>query len=79
VGATDPWQGAAQSVIAAAGFTGIQRDQRQPGGVQVSFAARDGNGRLWFFDVTGSFTSHRAGLKPSGLDDLRLLCEGSLS
>jgi site-specific DNA-methyltransferase (adenine-specific) len=128
----------AQSVIAAAGFTDIQTDQRQPGGVQVSFTARDGNGRLWFFDVTGSFTSHRAGLKradtlwkalgkaavlheisntplvllttdspargsagaealkqvtgpkkpihaviemlqPSGLDDLRLLCEGSLT
>jgi site-specific DNA-methyltransferase (adenine-specific) len=53
----------ALSVIDAAGFTDIQKDQRQPGGVEVNFTARDIKGRLWFFDVTGSFTSHRAGLK----------------
>lgn len=53
----------AKSIIDAAGFTDIQKDQRQPGGVEVNFTARDGRGKLWFFDVTGSFTSHRAGLK----------------
>jgi DNA modification methylase len=53
----------ARSVIEAAGFTDIQKDQRQPGGIEVNFTARDSKGRLWFFDVTGSFTSHRAGLK----------------
>jgi site-specific DNA-methyltransferase (adenine-specific) len=53
----------ARSVIEAAGFTNIQKDQRQPGGLEVNFTARDHKGRLWFFDVTGSFTSHRAGLK----------------
>jgi site-specific DNA-methyltransferase (adenine-specific) len=53
----------AGSILQAAGFTDIQRDQRQPGGVEVNFAARDHTGRLWLFDVTGSFTSHRAGLK----------------
>ncbi|MCL5948463.1 MAG: site-specific DNA-methyltransferase [Actinobacteria bacterium] len=53
----------ARSVIEAAGFTDIQKDQRQPGGVEVNFTARDNKGGLWFFDVTGSFTSHRAGLK----------------
>ena len=53
----------ARSVIEAAGFTDLQKDQRQPGGVEVDFTARDSKGKLWFFDVTGSFTSHRAGLK----------------
>jgi len=53
----------AQSVIEAAGFTDIQKDQRQPGGVEINFTARDVKGKLWFFDVTGSFTSHRPGLK----------------
>jgi len=31
-------------------------------GVEVDFTARDFKGRLWFFDVAGSFTSHRPGL-----------------
>ena len=53
----------ARSVIEEAGFEDIQKDQRQPGGVEVNFTARDAKGKLWFFDVTGSFTSHRAGLK----------------
>jgi len=53
----------ARSVIEAAGFSDIRKDQRQPGGIEVSFTARDIKGRLWFFEVAGSFTSHRAGLK----------------
>ncbi|HUE60163.1 MAG TPA: site-specific DNA-methyltransferase [Acidimicrobiales bacterium] len=53
----------ARSIIEEAGFSDIQRDQRQPGGVEVNFTARDSRGKLWFFDVAGSFTSHRAGLK----------------
>ncbi|MDQ2727350.1 MAG: site-specific DNA-methyltransferase [Actinomycetota bacterium] len=53
----------AGSVIEAAGFTDIRRDQRQPGGVEVNFTGRDRHGTLWFFDVAGSFTSNRAGLK----------------
>ncbi len=53
----------ARVVIEAAGFTDIEKDQRQPGGVEVNFTARDKKGRLWLFDVTGSFTSHRSGLK----------------
>jgi site-specific DNA-methyltransferase (adenine-specific) len=52
-----------RAVIEAAGFTDIEKDQRQPGGVEVNYTARDSKGALWFFDVTGSFTSHRAGLK----------------
>ena len=53
----------ARSVIEAAGFCDIQADQRQPGGIEVNFTARDRQGKRWFFDVMGSFTSHRAGLK----------------
>lgn len=53
----------ARAVIEAAGFTDIQEDQHQPGGVEVNFSSRDLKGGLWFFDVSGSFTSHRAGLK----------------
>ena len=53
----------AKAVIEAAGFTDIQDDQRQPGGVEVNFTARDRKARLWLFDVTGSFTTHRSGLK----------------
>lgn len=53
----------ARAVIGLAGFDDIQKDQRQPGGVEVNFTARDTKGSLWYFDVTGSFTSHRAGLK----------------
>jgi DNA modification methylase len=55
----------AGGLIAAAGFTDIRKDQRQPGGVQVGFTARDGRGSLWLFDVAGSYTSHRSGLRRS--------------
>ena len=34
----------ARAVIEAAGFTDIQKDQRQPGGVEVNFTARDSEG-----------------------------------
>jgi site-specific DNA-methyltransferase (adenine-specific) len=53
----------AKVVIEAGGFSDIKEDERQPGGVEVNFTARDRRGALWFFDVSGSFTSHRAGLK----------------
>jgi DNA modification methylase len=53
----------ALGLIEGAGFTDIRSDQRQPGGIEVSFSARDRGGRLCLFEVAGSFTSHRAGLK----------------
>ncbi len=53
----------AREMIVAAGFTDLRSDQRQPGGIQVSFIARDGAGRPWAIDVAGSFTSHRPGMK----------------
>jgi DNA modification methylase len=52
-----------RAVIEAGGFSDLASDQRQPGGVEVDFSARDRRGVLWFFDVCGSFTSHRGGLK----------------
>jgi modification methylase len=53
----------ARAVIETAGFTDIQKNQRRGGGVEVNYSARDRRGGLWLFDVTGGFTSHRAGLK----------------
>ena len=53
----------ARAAIEGAGFTDIRKDQRQPGGVEVDFSARDHKGKLWFFAVAGGFTTHRAGLK----------------
>jgi DNA modification methylase len=53
----------ARSLIEAAGFTDLEKDQRQPGGVQVDFTARDSGGELWLFDAAGGFTSHRGGLR----------------
>jgi hypothetical protein len=50
-------------VIEMAGFSDIQVDQRQPGGVEVNFTARDLGGRLWFFEVSGGFTNYRPGLE----------------
>jgi DNA modification methylase len=52
----------ARSVLENAGFSDIRQDQRQAGGIQVDFTARDRRGDLWFFDVAGSFTTHRSGL-----------------
>lgn len=51
----------AGSLIEMAGFADVRTNQRQRGGVQVGFTGRDRSGRLWLFDVAGSFTSHRAG------------------
>jgi site-specific DNA-methyltransferase (adenine-specific) len=55
----------ARSAIEAAGFTDVQANQRQPGGIEVAFSARDRRGRIWCFEVTGGFTSHRPGLQRS--------------
>jgi DNA modification methylase len=52
----------ASSVLENAGFTDIRQDQRQPGGIHVDLTARDSKGRLWFFEVIGSFTTHHSGL-----------------
>ncbi|HEV2361782.1 MAG TPA: site-specific DNA-methyltransferase, partial [Acidimicrobiales bacterium] len=71
----DPWEEAvregraakeiAVALLEAAGFTKILADVRQPGGVEVSFSASDSKGRTILFEVGGSFTTHRPGLKRS--------------
>jgi site-specific DNA-methyltransferase (adenine-specific) len=53
----------ALSLLETAGFTDIVAGRRRPGGVEVDFSARDRRGAPWYFDVPGSFTSHRAGLR----------------
>ena len=53
----------ARALIEAAGFTGLEEDARQPGGVDVQFVARDRRGGPWYFEVAGGFTSHRSGLR----------------
>ena len=53
----------ARTLIDSAGFVDVQEGQRLPGGVQIDFTAPDRRGGSWFFDVSGSYTVHRAGLK----------------
>jgi DNA modification methylase len=53
----------AAQVLAEAGFAGVERDVRQPGGLSVDFMAHDGAGQPWLFDVAGPLTSQRPGLK----------------
>jgi modification methylase len=53
----------ARGLLEGAGFVDIRPDQRQPGGVRVSFSARDPAGRTWLFDVAGGLNAYRAGLK----------------
>jgi hypothetical protein len=52
----------ARALIEAAGFSGIQEDVRQPGGVDVHLIGRDHGGGPWYFEVAGGFTTHRSGL-----------------
>ena len=53
----------AHAVLRDCNFLDIAEDQRFSNGVEVNFVARDSEGRRWFFDVSGAFTSTRAGLR----------------
>ena len=53
----------ALAVLRDCGFKDFEEDRRVKGGVEVNFAAKDKKGRRWFFDVSGAFTSTRAGLR----------------
>jgi site-specific DNA-methyltransferase (adenine-specific) len=56
-------QAIALRVIEEAGFTVVKRDYKVRGtGVTVNALAEDADGRQWFFDVTGAFTTTRGGL-----------------
>jgi site-specific DNA-methyltransferase (adenine-specific) len=53
----------ARAVLKDCDFEIINEDRRFPSGVEVNFVARDAAGNRWFFDVSGAFTSNRAGLR----------------
>jgi site-specific DNA-methyltransferase (adenine-specific) len=53
----------AEQVLTDAGFHDFERNVRIRGtGVTVNFTARDADDAVWYFDVSGAFTSHRGGL-----------------
>ena len=53
----------AREVLEDAGFRIKETNQRIPKtGVSVNFVALDDDDAVWFFDVSGAFTSHRGGL-----------------
>jgi DNA modification methylase len=52
-------------LLVQAGFTEIEQDRRQPGGIEVTFSATGAGGVHWHFEVAGSLTSHRPGLARS--------------
>ena len=53
----------AERAITDAGFVIVERNRRvRKTAVTVSFVATDAAGDTWWFDVGGSFTSHRGGL-----------------
>jgi hypothetical protein len=48
-----------------AGFAIVGESKRLEGGVEVTFVAEDQSGKEWLFDVSGAFTTTRAGLQRS--------------
>lgn len=56
-------QDLARAVLDFAGFTDITDKVPARNGVELNFMATDKRGRPWYFDVSGAFTSARAGLK----------------
>ncbi|MBM3673422.1 MAG: site-specific DNA-methyltransferase [Actinobacteria bacterium] len=53
----------ARALLDGCGFRDIEPDVRFAQGVEVNFRAYDQTGQPWFFDVSGGFTSSRAGLR----------------
>lgn len=53
----------ARQILEHWGFSDIEPDHSLAVGVEVNFVARDERGGLWYFDVSGGFTSTRPGLK----------------
>lgn len=53
----------ARAVLEDCGFKDIKTDVRCSGGIEVSFAATDDAGRKWLFDLSGTFTTTRTGLR----------------
>jgi DNA modification methylase len=54
----------ASIVLTAVGFSDVRSDVKQPGlGIVLNLVATDATGQDWAFDVSGAFTSSRAGLR----------------
>lgn len=53
----------ARALLQDCGFTEIADDHRVGNGIEVSYAATDAKGQRWLFDVAGTFTSARPGLR----------------
>jgi site-specific DNA-methyltransferase (adenine-specific) len=59
-------QAIAERVVTEAGFTITARDARLSGlGLSVSLVAADANGKPWYFETSGAFTTTRGGLARS--------------
>jgi site-specific DNA-methyltransferase (adenine-specific) len=56
-------QDIAHALLDQSGFTHIQKEVKLREGVIVNFSALDADGREWWFDVSGAFTSARPGLQ----------------
>jgi site-specific DNA-methyltransferase (adenine-specific) len=57
---------ATAALLESCGFAGVREGRPVAGGVQVDLEARDGVGRLWRFDVCGTYTTVRGGLRRAG-------------
>ena len=55
----------AEALLRGSGFRSLESRVRFPAGIEVTFRARDAQGRRWLFDVVGGFTIHRPGLRRS--------------
>jgi site-specific DNA-methyltransferase (adenine-specific) len=53
----------ARHLLEDCGFTDLVANVKLRGGVEVNFSAQDAAGNIWYFDVSGGFTSNRPGLK----------------
>ena len=56
-------QDLARDVLVRAGFTDLMDKVPARNGVALNFTAVDAQNRQWYFDVSGAFTSARAGLR----------------
>jgi site-specific DNA-methyltransferase (adenine-specific) len=54
---------AARELLETCGFSGIEEDTKLPGGLELNFRAVDRHDGVWYFDVSGAFSSTRPGLK----------------
>jgi modification methylase len=56
-------QALAEQLLEKAGFDKVERNKRLRGtGVTINFIADDRDGKTWYFDVSGAFTTTRGGL-----------------